>query len=123
MLLRGTRRLEIVFSVIVPLLLVVYNSLAWPAPPMTSHIGGVSPGTDDGAITIMIPSPTIASASGTSMAGFAGGVRGLPGESSQTAREEQLDPEAAGLGVAPRVDSYPPSWVRSNIFHRSRAYG
>src|SRR6266511_1786795 len=49
-----------------------YNSLAWPAPPMTSHIGGVSPGTDEGAITIRIPSPTIASASGTSMTAFAG---------------------------------------------------
>jgi hypothetical protein len=29
---------------------------------MTSHTGGVSPGTDEGAMTIRIPSPTIASA-------------------------------------------------------------
>ena len=33
---------------------------------------GISPGTDEGAITIRIPRPTIASASGTSMAAFAG---------------------------------------------------
>src|SRR5712691_7081947 len=49
-----------------------YNRLAWPAPPMTSDIGGMSPGTDDGAMTIRIPKPTIASPSGTSMAAFAG---------------------------------------------------
>src|SRR5260370_42709351 len=40
-----------------------------------SHIGGIggmSPGTDEGAIAIRIPSPMIASASGTSMAALAG---------------------------------------------------
>src|SRR6266567_351238 len=35
---------------------------AWPVPPMTPHIGGASPGTDDGARTITIPSPVIAAA-------------------------------------------------------------
>src|SRR5208283_313724 len=39
---------------------------------MISHIGGMSPGTDEGAVTIRSPSPMIASASGTSMAAFAG---------------------------------------------------
>src|SRR6266851_485104 len=34
-----------------------HNSLAWPVPPMTPHIGGASPGTDDGARTLTIPSP------------------------------------------------------------------
>ena len=36
------------------------------------HIGGVSPGIDEGAMMTKMPSPTIASASGTSMAAFAG---------------------------------------------------
>src|SRR5260370_1392091 len=40
--------------------------------PMRCHIGGVSPGTDEGARTIQIPSPTIISASGVSMAAFTG---------------------------------------------------
>ena len=39
---------------------------------MTTHIGGVSSGTDEGVMTIRIPSPTIARASGTSMAALAG---------------------------------------------------
>jgi hypothetical protein len=39
---------------------------------MTSNIGGVSPGTAEGAMRIRTPSPTIASASGKSMAAFAG---------------------------------------------------
>src|SRR5258708_7448167 len=39
---------------------------------MTSHIGGVSSGTDEGAMTIRIPNPRIASATGTSMAALAG---------------------------------------------------
>src|SRR6266852_4007344 len=39
---------------------------------MTYDIGGVSPGTDEGAMTIRSPSPTMASATGTSMAAFAG---------------------------------------------------
>jgi hypothetical protein len=41
-------------------------------PPITPHIGGTSPGTDEGATTIQIPNPTIASASGTSTAALAG---------------------------------------------------
>src|SRR5229473_386849 len=40
--------------------------------PSCRYIGGVRPGTDEGAMMIRIPSPTIASASGTSMAAFAG---------------------------------------------------
>src|SRR5262249_30048220 len=40
--------------------------------PYPTHIGCVSPATDEGATTIRTPSPTIASASGTSMAAFAG---------------------------------------------------
>jgi ABC-2 type transport system ATP-binding protein len=40
--------------------------------PMTSHIGGVSPGTSEGAMTITSPRPAIASASGTSMAALGG---------------------------------------------------
>src|SRR5580658_7780994 len=46
-----------------------------PPPPATSHIGsvgGMSQGTDEGAMTIRSPSPTIASATGTSTAAFAG---------------------------------------------------
>jgi hypothetical protein len=39
---------------------------------MAPHIGGKIPGTDEGATTIRIPSPTIASASGTSMAALGG---------------------------------------------------
>jgi hypothetical protein len=38
---------------------------------VTSHIGGVSQGTDEGAM-MSIPSPMIASTSGTSMAALAG---------------------------------------------------
>src|SRR5437660_4732136 len=41
---------------------------------MTAHIGGVSPGTDEGPMTIRIPSPTITSASGASTAAFAGRI-------------------------------------------------
>src|ERR1700687_691987 len=39
---------------------------------MTSDVVGVIPGTDEGAMMIRIPSPTIASATGTPMAAFAG---------------------------------------------------
>jgi len=49
--------------VIVCLLRVV--TTAWLARGADdSHIGGVSPGTDEGAMTIQIPSPATASASG-----------------------------------------------------------
>src|SRR5260370_42068583 len=49
-----------------------YNRLVGPAPPMTYDIDNVSPGTDEGAMTTSTPSPTLASATGTSMAAFAG---------------------------------------------------
>src|SRR5207244_10931249 len=39
---------------------------------VTSHIAGMNPGTDDGATTIRLPRPIIASASGTSTTAFAG---------------------------------------------------
>ena len=39
---------------------------------MTFHIGAAGPGTDEGAMKTTIPSPPIASASGTSMAAFGG---------------------------------------------------
>jgi hypothetical protein len=42
---------------------------------MTSHIDGVSPGTDEGAMTIRIPSPTIASAKRHIDGGFRGLLR------------------------------------------------
>src|SRR5580704_4397433 len=45
---------------------------AWPAPPVTAHIGGVSPGTEEGARMMQTPSPAIASASGTSRAALGG---------------------------------------------------
>ena len=47
-------------------------SLPLPPRPLTHHIGGVSPGTEEGARRIAIPSPTIASASGKSMAVLGG---------------------------------------------------
>src|SRR5215472_13680041 len=39
---------------------------------MTFHIGAAGPGTDEGVMKTTIPSPAIASASGTSMAAFGG---------------------------------------------------
>jgi hypothetical protein len=42
---------------------------------MTSHIDGVSPGTDEGAMTIRILSPTIASAKRHIDGGFRGLLR------------------------------------------------
>jgi hypothetical protein len=39
---------------------------------MSSHTGGMSPGTDEGASTIRTPSPTIASATGRSTAARGG---------------------------------------------------
>jgi hypothetical protein len=62
-----------------------------------SHIGGVSSGTDEGAMTIRIPSPTIASAERHIDGGFRGqellgededGDHGHPGDAHDARRHQ-----------------------------------
>ena len=82
---------------------------------MTSHIGGVSPGTDEGAMTIRTPSPTIASASGTSIAAFAGssfwatdedGDHRHPGDAHDAQRHQhQHQSDARADAVEPELES------------------
>src|SRR5258708_33287515 len=82
-----------------------YNRLAWPAPPMTADIGGVSPGTDEGAMTIRIPSPTIASASGTSMAPFVG--RSFWARTRPAITDIQatlMTPSATSISISPMLE-------------------
>src|SRR5712691_9358074 len=51
---------------------VLFTAGRGPRRRLRSHIGGVSPGTSEGAVRARMPSPVIASASGTSTAAFAG---------------------------------------------------
>jgi hypothetical protein len=84
-----------------------------------SHIGGIcgmSPGTDAGAMTtIRIPSPTITSATGTSMAALAGqellgndkdGDHGHPGDADDVQRHQhQHQSDARANAVKPERES------------------
>src|SRR5258708_24723148 len=73
--------------------------------PMTSHIGGVSPGTDAGTMTISIPSPTMASASGTSMAAFAG--RSFWAKTRTAITDIQvtlMTPSATSISISPMLE-------------------
>src|SRR6266516_6389794 len=81
------------------------NCLARPAPPMTCHIGGVSPGTDEGARMIQIPSPVIASASGTSMAALAGRSFWARTRTAITDIQVMLmTPSATSISISPMLE-------------------
>src|SRR5215831_3154344 len=85
--------------------LVATNGLSWPASPVTSHIGGTSPGTDDGARTIQMPIPAIASASGTSTAALAGSSFWPRTRTAITAIQVTLmTPTATSMAISPMLD-------------------
>jgi hypothetical protein len=72
---------------------------------VTSYIGGVSPGTDEGASTMRMPSPTIASASGTSMAGFGGRTFWARTRTAITNIQLMLmTPSATSISISPKLE-------------------
>jgi hypothetical protein len=82
-----------------------HNGLARAARPMTSHIGGLSTGTDERASTIRIPSPTIARASGTSTAGIGGASFWATMTTVTTAIQEALmGPSATNTSIMPMLE-------------------
>src|SRR5215471_2914217 len=67
--------------------------------------GGVSPGTCEGAMTITSPSAAIASASGTSMAAFAGSNFWAPVRTAITTIQNRLmTPRATSIAISPTLE-------------------